>query len=76
MTTHDAIELRPHTPIHWLNPSSPAAPTLHGQATLDDKIHVRIVWNDTVEPDSLIRTTDRIMLAAIHITNPQPEPGS
>lgn len=76
MTTHDAMRLQPNTPVHWLNPSSPEAPPLHGLATLDEKTNVRIVWNDTVQPDSLVPSSDRIMLAAVHITAPRPEPGS
>ena len=76
MTTHDAIALQKNTPIHWINPGSRDAPPLHGLASPDEQDHIRIIWNDTVEPNSLVRTSDRIMLAAVHITEPRPEPGS
>ncbi len=73
MTTHEVIELQPHTLVKWLPPEGVVPGEYAGIARLESDDCIRIVWNDIAEPDSIINRMDRRMLASICICNPTKE---
>ena len=76
MTTHEAMELQPHTRVHaiWGADSHDKYPT--GIASPEDNRMIRIIWDDLAEPDSVVSVMDRMLLASVAITEPVEEPGS
>lgn len=75
MTTHDALNLMPHTAIFHRWHKNPDGQHATGVASPEGPAHARVVWDDLAECDSLIANTDRVMLAAIEIAEPKSEAG-
>lgn len=70
MTTHEALALRPNTPVHHETPRSKNAPPLQGVASPSHPQHIRVVWASIGESDSTISVLDRVMLSTIAIDDP------
>lgn len=71
MTTHDALSLQPGTLVRWLPPAGVVPGTYTGVARKDGDRHIRIVWDDLAEADSLIMDSDRRILSSFEIYEPK-----
>lgn len=73
MTTHEALALQPSTLVNWIPPKLADAQSFTGVANLKPNAYVRVIWDEIGEPDSIVHTSDRRMLAAIEILQPKTE---
>lgn len=73
MTTHEAIALQPQTIVRWIPPKGYVPGNYSGIASPTTNNNIRIVWDDIAEPDTLIYSTDRRMLASLEICEPTTE---
>lgn len=73
MTTHEALALQPATFVTWIPPKLAGAQSFTGVASLKPNDYVRVIWDEIGEPDSIVHTSDRRMLAAIKILEPVTE---
>lgn len=76
MTTHEALSLLPNTLVHFKFLIDENGPPATGTASPVEHNQIRVKWDDLVEPDSIVSTFDRMLLATILLTDAPKEPGS